>query len=481
MKERIRKTRIIGTIGPASESEEVFTNLVKAGLNVARINFSHGGYEENAEKIETIKRVREKLNKPVALLLDTKGPEIRTGKLETGDEKVTIHEGQDFTFVYDDIIGNETKTTISYKNLYQDVEPGATILVDDGALEFKVVEIVDKDIKCKAMNTGRLGSRKTMNVPGLKLNLPALAQKDIDDIKNGIKAGFDFIAASFVRRASDVQEIKDLLKANGGEHIKVISKIESKEGIDNFEEILKISDGIMVARGDMGVEIPMEEVPIVQKHFIKRCNKVGKPVITATQMLESMTSNPRPTRAEVSDVANAVYDMTSCIMLSGECAMGKYPVECVETMVKISKAIESTVNYWKRFNKKDAKKIEPEDTEKNIAYTACVTTQQVKADAIVAYTHTGNSVRYISGMGPGCPIFAITDNESTYYQLAVTWGVKPIFIKDEKTVEATIQKGVQRLIDEKYLEKGDKIVLSGGPKILPDAAESKFIGGVAVI
>ena len=434
MKEVLRKTNIIGTIGPASESEEMFTKLVQAGLNVARINFSHGGYEENAEKIATIKRVREKLNKPVALLLDTKGPEIRTGKLETGDEKVTIEEGQEFTFVHDDIIGNNTKTTISYKDLYKDVKPGAKILVDDGALEFEVVSIDGQDIKCKALNTARLGSRKTMNVPGLKLNLPALAQKDIDDITNGIKAGFDFIAASFVRRASDVQEIKDLLKANGGEHIKIISKIESQEGIDNFEEILAISDGIMVARGDMGVEIPMEQVPIVQKHFIKRCNQVGKPVVTATQMLESMTSNPRPTRAEVSDVANAVYDVTSCIMLSGECAMGKYPVECVKTKVKISK---------------------------------------------VAYTHTGDSVRNIAGMGPGCQIFAITDNEVTYHQLSVAWNVMPILIKDAKSIEETIQKGIAELEAREILEKGDKVVIAGGPKILPDATENKVIGGVA--
>ena len=478
MKEVLRKTNIIGTIGPASESEEMFTKLVQAGLNVARINFSHGGYEENAEKIATIKRVREKLNKPVALLLDTKGPEIRTGKLETGDEKVTIEEGQEFTFVHDDIIGNNTKTTISYKDLYKDVKPGAKILVDDGALEFEVVSIDGQDIKCKALNTARLGSRKTMNVPGLKLNLPALAQKDIDDITNGIKAGFDFIAASFVRRASDVQEIKDLLKANGGEHIKIISKIESQEGIDNFEEILAISDGIMVARGDMGVEIPMEQVPIVQKHFIKRCNQVGKPVVTATQMLESMTSNPRPTRAEVSDVANAVYDVTSCIMLSGECAMGKYPVECVETMVKISKAIEGTVNYWKRFNKKTFK-IDPEDLERNIAYTTCVTAQKVEADAIVAYTHTGDSVRNIAGMGPGCQIFAITDNEVTYHQLSVAWNVMPILIKDAKSIEETIQKGIAELEAREILEKGDKVVIAGGPKILPDATENKVIGGVA--
>lgn len=479
MKEVLRKTNIIGTIGPASESEEMFTKLVEAGLNVARINFSHGGYEENAEKIATIKRVREKLNKPVALLLDTKGPEIRTGKLESGDEKVTIEEGQEFTFIHDDIIGNNTKTTVTYKDLYKDVKPGAKILVDDGAIEFEVVSVEGKDIKCKALNTAKLGSRKTMNVPGLKLNLPALAPKDIEDITNGVKAGFDFIAASFVRRASDVEAIRELLNKNGGEHVKIISKIESQEGIDNFEEILELSDGIMVARGDMGVEIPMEQVPIVQKHFIKRCNQVGKPVVTATQMLESMTSSPRPTRAEVSDVANAVYDVTSCIMLSGECAMGKYPVECVKTMVKISKAIEGTVNYWKRFNKKDFKKIDSEDLERNIAYTTCVTAEQVNADAIVAYTHKGDSVRYIAGMGPGCPIFAITDNESTFYQLSVAWNVTPILVKDGKTIEDTIQKGIAELEKTSMLEKGDKIVLAGGSKILPDAAENKVIGGVA--
>ena len=478
MKEVIRKTNIIGTIGPASESEEVFTNLVKAGLNVARINFSHGGYEENAEKIATIKRVREKLNKPVALMLDTKGPEIRTGKLESGDEKVTIEEGQDFTFVYDDIIGNNTKTTVSYKNLYQDLKPGAKLLVDDGAIEFEVISIDGKDIKCKALNTGRLGSRKTMNVPGLKLNLPALSPKDIDDITKGIKAGFDFIAASFVRRPSDVLEIRKLLNDNGGSHIKIISKIESQEGIDNFEEILKVTDGIMVARGDMGVEIPMEQVPVVQKHFIKRCNEVGKPVVTATQMLETMTQNPRPTRAEVSDVANAVYDRTSCIMLSGECAMGKYPVECVETMVKISKTVESSINYNKRFNRKKFE-LDPNDIESNIAYTTCVTAQNVNANAIVAYTHKGDSVRKIAGMGPQCPVIAITDNEKTYYQLSVVWNVMPILITGKQTIEETIEAGIAELQSENILEKGDMIVVAGGAKILPDLTENKVIGGVA--
>ena len=427
MKKVLRKTKIVGTIGPASQSEEMLTKLMNAGLNVTRINFSHGGYEENGEKIETIKKVRSALNRPVALLLDTKGPEIRTGVLETGNEKVTIEEGQEFTFVNDDIIGNNTKTSISYKELYKDVKVGGTLLVDDGALEFEITEIKGKDIVCKALNTGRLGSRKTMNVPGVKVDLPALTQKDIDDITEGIKRGFDYIAASFVRKASDVIALRNLLDSNGGERVKIISKIENQEGIDNFEEILELSDGIMVARGDMGVEIPMEQVPIVQKRFIKRCNQVGKPVITATQMLESMTSNPRPTRAEVSDVANAVYDTTGAIMLSGECAMGKYPVECVQAMSKISKAIEADTNYWKRFNK-NATSADFNDIESHVAYTTCVTAQNMKAAGIVAYTHKGDSVRKLAGFGAGCPIFAITDDEKTFNQLSVSFNVVPVLV-----------------------------------------------------
>lgn len=478
----LRKTNIVCTIGPASESEEVFTNLVKAGLNVARINFSHGGYEENAEKIATIKRVREKLGKPVALLLDTKGPEIRTGKLESGDEKVQLNEGDTFTFICEeDVIGNNTKATISYLNLYQDVKPGATILVDDGAIEFRVEEIKGKEVICKVVNSGRLGSRKTVNVPGLVLNLPALSPKDIADITNGVKAGFDFIAASFVRRKSDVEEIRALLDANGGQDVQIISKIESQEGIDNFEDILEASDGIMVARGDMGVEIPMEQVPIVQKHFIKRCNEVGKPVITATQMLESMISNPRPTRAEVSDVANAVYDRTGAIMLSGECAMGKYPVECVKTMHKVATAVEPTINYWKRFNRKEYKLL-PDDLERNIAYVTCMNAKNIEARAIVAYAHTGNSVRRIAGMGPSCPILAVTDNERTFNQLSVAWNVTPVYISGEATIEKTIEKGIKHFEAEGILEKGDRVIISGGSKILPDSdSENKVIGGALKI
>lgn len=472
-----RKTKIIGTIGPASESEEMLTKLMNAGLNVCRINFSHGGYEENAEKIATIKRCREKLNLPIAMALDTKGPEIRTGKLESGDEKVTIEEGQEFTFVHDDIIGNNTKTTISFKDLYKDVKPGSTILVDDGAIEFEVKEIKGQDIVCVAKNTGRLGSRKTMNIPGVFINLPALGAKDIDDITKGVKAGFDYIFASFVRRADDVKQIRKLLDDNGGQQIGIISKIESQEGIENLEDIIALSDGIMVARGDMGVEIPMEQVPIVQKHIIKRCNEVGKPVITATQMLESMQSSPRPTRAEVSDVANAVYDLTGCIMLSGECAMGKYPVECVEDMVKISKAIEGDTNYWKRFQTKGF--VGAEDNLKaNIAYTSCVTAKDVKANAIVAYTHTGETANILSGYRPACPIIAITDNVKTYHKLSLDQNVMPIFIEAEETIDATIGKGITKLENDGILEKGDKIVIAGGNKILPLQKESQVIGGI---
>ena len=478
----LRRTNIVGTIGPASESEERLTQLMKAGLNVTRINFSHGGYEENATKIETIKKVRKALKRPVALVLDTKGPEIRTGKLESGDEKVVIEEGQTFTFLHEDVIGNNTKTSIGYKNLYQDVVPGAKILVDDGAIEFEVVEIKGKDIVCKALNTAKLGSRKTVNVPGLKLNLPALSEKDIADITNGIKAGFDFIAASFVRRADDVNQIRKLLNDNGGERVGIISKIESQEGIDNFEEILALSDGIMVARGDMGVEIPMEQVPVVQKHMIKRCNAVGKPVITATQMLESMISNPRPTRAEVSDVANAVYDRTSCIMLSGECAMGKYPVECVQTMVKISNSIESSVNYWKRFVKRGLYAGKTQDILENIAYTSCAMAEHMKADAIVAYTHTGSSVRRLAGIGPGCPIIAVTDDEKTFHQLSVVWGVLPILVEGEEVPDATIAKGIEELKAKGILESGDVVVLSGGAQtVVSKDCTQKVIGGVLKI
>lgn len=475
-----RKTRIIGTIGPASESEEMFTKLVEAGLNVARINFSHGGYKENEEKINMIKRVREKLGKPVALCLDNKGPEIRTGKMESGNEKVLIEEGQEFTFVADEIVGDKTKACLSYKEMYKEVKPGDSILVDDGAVQFKIKEVRGTDIVCEAMNTARLGQRKTVNVPGVSLELPALSEKDITDIKDGIKAGFDYIFASFVRRADDVNQIRELLLANGGERVGIIAKIESTEGIENFDEILEVADGIMVARGDMGVEIPFEQVPVVQKQMIRKCNLVGKPVITATQMLESMQENPRPTRAEVSDVANAVYDLTGAIMLSGECAMGKYPVECVETMDKIANAIESELKYWKRFDAR-GNTFENTNLKANIAYSAADTAKDIEADAIVAYTRTIESARLLSGLKPKVPIIAITDDEKTFYKLGLISGTYPVLVEGEKNIDSTIEKGIDKMIEEGILAKGDMIVVSGGNKILPHMQDSQVIGGIAIL
>lgn len=476
--EDFRKTKIIGTIGPASESEEMLTKLMKAGLNVCRINFSHGGFEENAVKIQTIKNVREKLGLPIALALDTKGPEIRTGKLESGDEKVVIHEGQEFTFVKDDIIGNETKTTISYKDLYKDVKPGTTILVDDGTLEFEVKEVVGTDIVTVAKNTAKLGSRKTMNIRGVKVNLPALAQKDIDDITNGVKAGFDYIFASFVRRADDVRQIRKLLNDNGGQEIEIISKIESQEGVDNMDEIIELSDGIMVARGDMGVEIPLENVPIVQKQLIKKCNEAGKPVIVATQMLESMQSNPRPTRAETSDVANAIYDLTSCIMLSGECAMGKYPVECVEVMNKIALAIESDLNYTKRFDCTRFDHDIVEDPRHQAAYNAVETILNSNADAVACYTRSGRSAEYLSSMRTEVPVLIITDNEKTYNKMSLIQGVQVVLVDTKNAVNDMIEDGISKFESNGILEKGDKVVIAGVDSELGNTRKYAAFSGV---
>ncbi len=479
MKENLRKTNIVCTIGPASEKR--LEEMINAGMNMARINFSHGSYPEQEEKIQDFLQIRDKMKKPVALLLDMQGPEIRTGMLVTGkNEKIMLDDGQDFVLVNEDIIGDKDKVSVSYKELYKDVVPGNKILIDDGSIELEVVKIVDKDIHCKVVHGNKLGSRKTMNLPGVSVKLPPLKEKDIQDLKDGARVGFDYVAGSFVRNVEDVRAIRKVLDENGGKDIGIICKIENQEGIDNFEEILAEAQGIMIARGDMAVEVPFEKVPIVQKHFIKRCNEVGKVVITATQMLETMQENPLPTRAEVSDVANAVYDATGCIMLSGESAMGKYPVKCVETMVRIANSIEGSIKYWKRFNKKDFK-LSPDDIEGNIAYMTCKTAENLQAKAIVAYTHKGDSVRRIAGMGPGCPIFAVTDNKKTYNQLSIAWDVYPVLVEGEESIEKTIEAGIEILKQRELLEKGDKVVLAGGPKILPDATENKVLGGVVKI
>jgi pyruvate kinase len=341
----MRKTKIICTIGPASDSREVIIKLIETGMDISRHNFSHGSYEDNGRKINLVKELREELGKSIQILLDTKGPEVRTGKFALGS--VTLVEGSAYTVICgEDIIGDETKCSISYRDLYKDVKIGDSILIADGLVGLEIKEINENKIECVVMNAGTLGNNKNVNVPGVVTKLPAVTEKDYEDLKFGVQMGVDIVAASFVRRAEDVLEIKKALKENGGNHIKVFSKIENHEGVNNIEEILEVSDGIMVARGDLGVEIPLEEVPFVQKMIIHKCNEAGKPVITATQMLESMNNNPRPTRAEVSDVANAVLDGTDAVMLSGETASGKYPAQAVAIMKKIVERTESMLyNY----------------------------------------------------------------------------------------------------------------------------------------
>ena len=476
MKKHLRKTKIVCTIGPASENK--LAELMEAGMDVVRINFSHGSYPEQEEKVQKFFEARKKAGKPVALLLDMQGPEVRTGKLV--EAPATLVTGDTFTLVNEDIEGDNTKTSVSYKELYKDVQKGTKILLDDGLIALEVTGIQGKDIVCKVLNGGKLGNRKSVNIPGAHLSLPALKEKDIQDLVDGAKHGFDYVAASFVRSKEDVLAVRKVLDENGGKDIKIICKIENQEGLDNLDEIIDNSDGIMVARGDLGVEIPFQDVPIAQKDMIKACNRKGKPVITATQMLESMTHSPRPTRAEVSDVANAIYDRTGAIMLSGECAMGEYPLECVRTMVDISETIESQIKYWERFNNK-YQKLETDDLEYNVNYTVCRMARKINAKAVVAYTDTGNTARYLSGLGIKCPVFAVTANEKTYNQLALMWNVFPILLPEQKTINDLLELGIEKLEEDGYLEKGDRVVIAGGSQILPTRKSSKTIGGVIEI
>ncbi len=460
-----RKTKIICTLGPAVDAQEMMEGLIKAGMNVARFNFSHGDYEEQGNRIETFKKAREAVGLPVAMLLDTKGPEIRIGKFATGE--AILNEGDTFTLLNEDVDGDNTKVSVTYKNLENEVTPGTRILINDGLIEVIVEKIDGKDVVCKVQNGGRLTNKKSINIPNSKIQLPSMTDKDKSDILFGIKNGFDYIAASFIRRAEDVVNIKKVLKENGGEYIKVISKIENREGIDNFDEILEVSDGIMVARGDLGVEIPMEEVPIRQKEFIQKCGKAGKIVVTATQMLESMVNNPRPTRAEVSDVANAIYDQTSAIMLSAESAAGKYPIECVRTMDKIAKAVEGSIKYWKRFKNREFD-LNEEDYEYNLNYSTCLTAMRMDAKAIFAYTHTGRTVKNLAGFLPKCPIYAITDNKTIYKQLALIFGVRPIYVETKDSIEDMIKDGVEIAEKVGVVKKGDLVAVAGGASILTD-------------
>ena len=477
MKSNLRKTKIVGTIGPSSEKR--LEELFEAGLSVCRINYSHGSYDEQEWKTNEIIKIREEKDLPIPMILDMKGPEIRTGMLYTGkNDKIKIEDGQKFTLVNEDITGDENRVSVSYKDLYKDVEPGTKILIDDGAIELKVDEIVDKDIVCTVIHGNPLGSRKTMNLPGTIIRLPALAEKDIADLKTACEHEYDYVAISFARNLDDIAQVRKVLDENGGKDIQIITKVENVEGLSNMNDIVRVADAQMIARGDMATETDFTEPPVMQKRFIKLSNKLYKPAITATQMLESMMSNPLPTRAEASDVANAIYDRTSAIMLSGECAMGKYPLECIQTMVKIANRVEPDVNYWKRF---EDKKIELTSLEDNIAYSACVIAKNTKADAIVAYTHTGDSARRLSGMGAGCPILAITDNKRTFRQLGLAWNVHPVYVDPQDSIDNTVEAGLEKLKQKGILEAGDKVVISGGRSYVNNAKSSKMIGGYVEI
>ena len=472
-----RKTKIICTLGPAVDDQKMMEGLIRAGMNVARFNFSHGDYEEQGARIETFKNARKAVGKPVAMLLDTKGPEIRIGKFATGE--AILKEGDTFTLLNEDVDGDNTKVSVTYKNLYNEVTPGTRILINDGLIEVIVEKIDGKDVVCRVQNGGRLSNKKSINIPNSKIQLPSMTDKDKSDILFGIKNGFDYIAASFIRRAEDVINIKKVLKENGGEYIKVISKIENREGIENFDAILEASDGIMVARGDLGVEIPMEEVPIRQKEFIKKCNRAGKLVVTATQMLESMVNNPRPTRAEVSDVANAIYDQTSAIMLSAESAAGKYPIECVKTMDKIARTVEDSIKYWKRFKNREFPILE-KDYEFNLNYSTCMTAMNLDTKAIFAYTNTGRTAMNLAGFMPKCPIYAITPNEEVSKQLALVCNVNPILVDKKESIDEMIENGVEKAKELGILEKGELIAIAGGASILAGQRSdmNKTIGGI---
>ena len=478
MKKDLKKTKIVGTIGPASEN--ILEDLFKAGLNVCRVNYSHGSWDEQSEKTEEIIRIRKEQDLPIALLLDMKGPEIRTGMLYTGkNDKINIEDGQKFTLVNEDITGDEEKVSVSYKELYKDVEIGTKILIDDGAIELKVDEIVGKDIVCTVVHGNKLGSRKTMSLPGTIIKLPALAEKDIADLKTACEHEYDFVAISFARNLDDIRQVRKVLDENGGKDIQLVTKIENVEGLSNLDAILAEADAQMIARGDMATETDFTEPPVFQKRIIKTSNEMCKPAITATQMLETMTYNPLPTRAEASDVANAIYDRTSAIMLSGECAMGKYPLECVQTMTKIAHRVEPEIDYWKKFD--ENKNIELNDLEANIVYSTCVMAKNTKADAIVCYTHSGDTARKFSGMGAGCPILAVTDNRRTFNQLSLAWNVQPVFVEAGATIDETVENGIEKLKAKGILESGDLIVLAGGNKLLNNATESKIVSGVARI
>ncbi|MDX8359313.1 pyruvate kinase [Cytobacillus sp. IB215316] len=456
----MRKTKIVCTIGPASESVDKLVELMETGMNVTRLNFSHGDFEEHGARIKNIREAAKKTGKNIAILLDTKGPEIRTHTMESG--AIELIDGSEVIISMEEVIGTPQKFSITYPGLIEDVEVGSKILLDDGLIGLEVIAINTElgEITTKVLNNGVLKNKKGVNVPGVKVKLPGITEKDANDIIFGIEQGVDFIAASFVRRASDVLDIREILEKHDAPNIQIIPKIENQEGVDNIDDILEVSDGLMVARGDLGVEIPAEEVPLVQKELIKKCNELGKPVITATQMLDSMQRNPRPTRAEASDVANAIFDGTDAIMLSGETAAGSYPVEAVGTMHSIASRAETALEYSQILAKrsKQTNPTIPDALSQSVAHTAL----NLGVNAIIAPTASGYTARMISKYRPKAPIIAVTGDKSTSRKLALTWGVYPITAKQANSTDEMLEVAVQASLDAKLISCGDLVVITAG-------------------
>ena len=458
----MRKTKIVCTMGPSTADDNVLRELMKAGMNVARQNFSHGDHEGHRKIFEQVQRIREELGLPVASLLDTKGPEVRVKLFKEG--KAELKDGAEFVLTTREVEGTDKEVSITYKNLAKDIDVGARILADDGLIEMKVTDITTNeqgdDIRCRVVHGGWLSNNKSCNFPGIKLSMPYVSERDRSDILFGIETGFDFIAASFVSCDADILAIRKILEENGGKDVKIIAKIENQEGVDNIDDILRVSDGIMVARGDMGVEIPFEKIPQLQKMLIEKAYKAGKLAITATQMLESMIKNPRPTRAETTDVANAIYDGTSAIMLSGETAAGLYPVEAVKTMARIAQTTEECINYAKRFR---AREIDSAENVTNAISHATVTTAlDLNAKAILTVTTTGGTAKLLSKYRPNRPILSCTPNVRTWRQLSMSWGVVPLMSRIMDTTDDLFNHAVECAVREGYLENGDLVVITAG-------------------
>ena len=453
----MRKTKIICTIGPASESRETLENMCLAGMNVARLNFSHGTHPDHLDKIQKIKAVREKLGLPIAILLDTKGPEYRIRTFKNGS--ITLKDGDDFTFTTEQVEGDETRVAVSYENLHNEMHPGERILVNNGLLIFEVVSVEGKNIRCKTIAGGVMSDRKSMSFPGKVLHSVYLSEQDKQDLLFGIENDVDFVACSFVSQAQDLKDVRAFLNANGGSDISLIAKIENRSGIDNIEEICDECDGIMIGRGDMGVEIPFEQLPGIQKHLITKCRLLGKRVITATEMLESMIEKPRPTRAEISDVANAVYDGSSAVMLSGETAAGKYPVETITAMAKICEEAENGIDYASRFRRTA---FQIKNTVDAISHATCGMAIDIGAKAIVACSLSGGTARMISRFRPPVNIIGLTVSEKTYRQLALSWGVIPAMCEVFQSVDVLFYTGAKVAASALGLQKGERIVITGG-------------------